>query len=171
MGDEITNELPLELRLTFDDEREEFVVKEGEKEFVYVAEAKSIYFDGLDIMGQAILSKYERQHKVKSKRKVQTWLPLKIEVEKVPYHQDILVWDINKETYSGNKDFFIGSPKKDEGYSLPYRTRLNKNAEEKQKIRLSDQLLDKTFSKIDEKLKARYELAQRFQGSSLNHKE
>ena len=163
----------LESRLDFQRNlRNEYKVTAGDETIFYLGEARGLWFEGRDIRGQAVLSKYSRKIGEKETKNLVRKIPPKFETVRTPYNIDTLVWQVKSGefTYEGFMKkgiydciYFLSNGESKIGYdcSAHYRAKLLGEANN-QGISLTPKLFDEVFGPIDKKIMELYESNKRF---------
>lgn len=144
----------LELRLDYSKGmKNEFVVQEDGKTVKYVGEATDLNFDGLDITGRAVLTRFDKVVEVEIRKRRVRRFPPKTEVTDVAVEKEKKVWSVETDFY----EYFVNSGELHGGTNCDadYRSAL-KGAAANEGLAISDQLLDAVFGPIDQELLKRY---------------
>jgi hypothetical protein len=151
------SEMPLEMKLELscNEFRSSYYTKEGGQSRVYTGAAYQLYFRGLDIWGKIRLTKeiLQERKKIKRRLKFEGVVP-RIEKEEVPYTEKTKEWEIEDM-----RCCFISDGKLYENSNAfdgnTYR-KILKSSSIKNKIMLSDRLIDSVFGPIEKNLEEEY---------------
>jgi hypothetical protein len=128
------------------DLKNEVVVRDGDKFSVYVGEARYLWISlGTNVVGRAVLTRYDRELRMKQKKKVESWLPLIIKKEEVTVAKDKKIWSVDSSQY--NTAHFVYDGKT----VFQYRDLL-KSRSRWEGVKLSDQLLELVYSPLDKQI-------------------
>ncbi len=123
---------------------------------LYVGEARRLWFNGLDIRGQAVISRYDKSRETKSVVKA-TIVPPFVRREDTTFDKKSRAWSVWADE-DHNPYYFLSNGKNTTGYdcSAHYRAALLGKAAN-QGLSLSHELFDLVFSPIDKEIFAMYE--------------
>lgn len=126
--------------------KNEMVVRDSDKLSVYVGEAKYLWIcAGTDVVGRAVLTRYDRELRMKQKRKVDRWFPLTIKKEEMTVTKDKKIWSVDSSEYDTAHFVYNGKT------VFQYRDML-KSRSKWEGVKLSDKLLDMIYSPIDRQI-------------------
>lgn len=116
-------------------------------------------FQGLDIWGQAQLTRYDRTTVMKPTRKLISLIPWRYATSQEKVNEDRTTWEITGDSH----DCFLSDGKTIKGYehSWAYRADLRSKALN-QGLDLSAELFDRVFNPIDAQVMQLYERAKQF---------
>lgn len=128
------------------DLKNEMVVRDGDKVSIYVGEARYLWIcAGTDVVGRAVLTRYDRELRIKQKKKVESWLPLIIKKEEVTVAKDKKIWSVDSSQY--NTAHFVC-----DGETVFQYRELLKSRSKWEGVKLSDKLLDMVYSPLDRQI-------------------